>query len=656
MRVLIPIVTALVTLTPEIAHSAERRIPLLVDTDFGTYLDDAFALALAAASPDVELRGVSTSGGDAENRAWMVCRFLDAAGRRDVPVAWCRPPQAEGKVGALYQYRYHPALLFGRMGKPSGDDACELMYRELKARPGEITLLVLGPQTNVARLLAKHPEAGPWIKRLVVMGGALEVGQNGRPPVEPEWNIKSDVAAAQAVLASGVRVTYVPLDLTHPHVLPAAQRERLFAAQTLLTQQLQLLDQLADETRPQLHDAVAMAVAVDPKSAVVEPACLEIDLQGVMRTRDGKPNAQVARRLTIAPFADWLVERLVAFGKRTEPRDPRNVVEPVERGGLPRRVHVFEDYETDIERRWWLAGRVAGPDGRAGPGEPDRLPAGPAGRVCRSVLTQDFDDQQGEHQTLYSAVIFNPVPGPPMGEATRLAFRYKLSGTDTLRVQMYSLTNGYHRQLTLRGLAQGEWREAAVDMTQLRRPDGSGGALAKDERIDDIQFYAAPTATVWIDDVVLYDAASTEEKRPFPRRLVFTGWFDTGKQEQEWPGDFEIVPHAPPRTWKAARSVENRATGRPWIRVSLRGERPVGKTTSLRFAYYLTGARSMEIVLANSRTQQRVARELDGLTAGAWSEHHVELDTSQLQSADELHFLLPAGATLFVDDVLLYEP
>ena len=371
----------------------------------------------------------------------------------------------------------------------------------------------------------------------------------------------------------------MPLDVTHKHVLSRAERDRLFAAQTMLTQQLQTLYQLADEEQPQLHDAIALAVAIEPKLAESAEQRLTIDARGLMRTGGPKPNAQVVTKLNDEDFAAWLVKRLTAFGGQTVQREPRNVVE------LGRAAAVC--------RGGCMCSRTTRPTSSGNGGwrgvvETARQePRPPDGRHCRSVLTLDFDEQQGDHQSLYSAVIFNPVPGPPMGENTRLAFRYKLEGTDTLRVQMYSLTNGYHRQLTLRGLPQGQWREATVDMTQLRRPDGSGGALAKDERIDDIQFYAAPTATMRIDDVVLYEAAPAGEKRPFPSRLVFTGWFDTGRQGREWPGDFEIVPHTPPRTWKAAKSIENRATGKPWIRVSLRGERPVGLTTSLKFAYQL---------------------------------------------------------------------
>ena len=71
------------------------------------------------------------------------------------------------------------------------------------------------------------------------------------------------------------------------------------------------------------------------------------------------------------------------------------------------------------------------------------------------MLTHDFDDLLGNAKAMYTAVIFNPVPGPPMGKNPRLSFRYWLKGTDTLRVQIYSLTNGYHRHLVLTGLPQG---------------------------------------------------------------------------------------------------------------------------------------------------------------------------------------------------------
>ena len=272
--------------------------------------------------------------------------------------------------------------------------------------------------------------------------------------------------------------------------------------------------------------------------------------QGLMAIGKGKPNARVAvaaKAGAACPLdhgADY-VRRRAAVSRRAEKRQPSSIT----RGGFPAKVHVAEDYDTDIERRWWMSGKEEMKD----------VPPG-SKRACRAVLTQDFDDLQGDVKTMYRAVIFNPVPGPPMGPNTRLCFKYKLHGTSMLRVQLYSLTNGYHRYLSVKDWSRTNGRrhgghDADAPPRRQRRP-----AVA-DERIDDIQFYIDPRAELLIDDIVLYDAAAEDEKRPFPKRILFTGWFDTGKQGQEWPGNFEIVPHDKPRTWKYAKSVPSEAAG-----------------------------------------------------------------------------------------------
>ena len=279
-------------------------------------------------------------------------------------------------------------------------------------------------------------------------------------------------------------------------------------------------------------------------------------------------------------------------------------------------------------------------------------------RACRAVLTQDFDDLQGDREASYRAVIFNPVPGPPMGKNTRLSFRYKLHGTDTLRVQLYSLSNNYHRYLSVGGLPQDKWQSATVDMTQMRRPDGSGGPLSADERIDDIQFYIDPRAELLIDDVVLYDAAVEGEQRPFPKRILFTGWFDTGKQGAEWPGEFEIVAHEKPRTWKFARSIADRETGQPKLVVDLRGPRRLSAVTELTFKYKLTGGDSLKIELVDREGNHTA--ELGKLKCGEWSEATVRFDLPAGEQRERfttaVRFLPPAAAVLEIDDLLLYEP
>jgi hypothetical protein len=323
----------------------------------------------------------------------------------------------------------------------------------------------------------------------------------------------------------------------------------------------------------------------------------------------------------------------------------------VERGGLPARVHVFEDYETEIEKRWWLRGT---PDESEVPPAPPGSP--PNRRSSRAAETKDFDDLMGDPSRTWKAVIFNPVPGPPMGDRTRLAFRYRLRGTDRIRVQIYSLTNGYHRKLELAGLPVGVWRDATVDMTLARRPDGSGGPLSRDERIDDIQLYVTPDADLWIDDIVLYEAAEEHETEPFPRRVVFTGWFDTGKQGAEWPGDFEIVKHEPPDSWKAARALVDPESGRPRIRIDLRGERQLSPRTRLRFRFRVEGGNAIQAEIRSPRPRRSRYAQLTGLPEGRWVEVRPPFSFGQDASTREVLLLGPKGGTLLIDDVLLYEP
>lgn len=332
---------------------------------------------------------------------------------------------------------------------------------------------------------------------------------------------------------------------------------------------------------------------------------------------------------------------------------PRNLSRVMEQGGLPLRVHFFEDFETDIEKRWWLRGVVG--TNNVPPGLSASLPNR---RACRATETKDFDDKQGDPTKTWKAVIFNPVPGPPMGPNTRLSFRYWLKGTGTLRVQIYSLSNNYHRHLTLTNLTQGIWQSATVDMTHARRPDGTGGPLAGDERIDDVQFYVTPDVELFIDEIVLYEAAPAGETRSFPKRIIFTGWFDTGQQGKEWPGDFEIVKHDPPLTWKGAKSVGNPQTNTPWIRVQLRGLRPLSEWNRLRFRHRLTGGDAkLRVVLANSQNGQNWEAALSNLQPGRWAEASVDFKIAAGESfADELQFSVSPGMELLVDDVLLYEP
>ncbi|MBV9124966.1 MAG: nucleoside hydrolase [Planctomycetes bacterium] len=284
-----------------------HKIPVILDTDIGSDVDDAFALALILASPEVDLRGVTTVSGDTPTRALIAAHLLAAAGREDVPVASGAAPQPGQKLN--HQSRYAASVPPPNLVKESAED---FLYQQLKSRPGELTLLTIGPLTNVARLLADHPDCKPWIKRIVLMGGSVHVGYRGRPPAEAEWNIKCDPRAAREVFASGVPLVVAPLDATTTVKLEEPLRRRLFQANTPLTRALHTLYELWGSPTPTLYDPVAASLCVTERFCRMEDLSLEVDDQGMTRPGSGRPNARVAVSIQGEEFLKWYVDRVAS--------------------------------------------------------------------------------------------------------------------------------------------------------------------------------------------------------------------------------------------------------------------------------------------------------------------------------------------------------
>jgi inosine-uridine nucleoside N-ribohydrolase len=287
--------------------NAQERVPIIVDTDIGTDIDDAFALALALASPEVELRGITTVSADAYTRALIVCRLLHAVGRRDIPVAAGRMQRPEPERKGQYLY----GLEGDYPNKPVAQLAPEFLYQKLKAEPGKLTIVTIGDLTNVGRLLTDHPEAKPWIRRIVMMGGAVRVGYNGKPPPSWEWNIRSDIKAAQVVFSSGVPYLVAPLDATTIVKLEEPLRARIFESGTPLGRELYTLHKLWGKTTPTLFDPVAVALSFNRSFCAIEDLRIEVDKEGFTREVAGKPNASVALSIRREDFLNWYVDRVV---------------------------------------------------------------------------------------------------------------------------------------------------------------------------------------------------------------------------------------------------------------------------------------------------------------------------------------------------------
>ena len=154
----------------------------------------------------------------------------------------------------------------------------------------------------------------------------------------------------------------------------------------------------------------------------------------------------------------------------------------------------------------------------------------------------------------------------------------------------------------------------------------------------------------------MYDAAVEGEKRPFPKRILFTAGFDSGKQGKEWPGSFEIAQKEG-YFWHAAKSVPHPDDKKQaWIRIDLRGGRPIGDATQLFFRYKLDGAKSMSVGLTSAKSTLALGVDVEKTKNGPWASMTVDFkDFPKLELVREIYFLIPAEATLWIDDLLLYE-
>jgi inosine-uridine nucleoside N-ribohydrolase len=257
---------------------------ILLDCDPGH--DDAIALLLALASPELELLGVTTVAGNQtlEKTTGNAIRVLDFLGRDDVPVA-------AGAERPLVRERHVAAYVHGETGldgpelpppqrEPLPEHAVELLAQQIREHGGAVTLVPTGPLTNIALLLAMHPDARP--QRIVLMGGAIAEG-NVTPAAE--FNIWADPEAAARVFSSGIDTTMVGLDVTHKALFTKPYEERLEGRTGEMVRALLRFygefhrRQYGWEGSP-IHDAVAVAHVARPELVRTVDRGVRIDTGG----------------------------------------------------------------------------------------------------------------------------------------------------------------------------------------------------------------------------------------------------------------------------------------------------------------------------------------------------------------------------------------
>lgn len=299
-------------------------ITLLLDTDVGTDVDDALAIALVLASPELELRAVTTVSGDVGLRGRIAKKLLTVAGRPEVPVA------AGVREPVLRQRSF---LWLGHEGQGilSGDEDLPLapwhgvdllIDTVLRERPH---VVAIGPLSNLAVAIMKEPAVIDAIPHLTVMGGAL--GRTAGVPIT-EYNLGSDAEAAVVVLNAGIPTTLVPLDVTLQVALTSVDLVRLRRAPSRLVQTLcdaidvwVPLQRSFFESTPMfnrdivafLHDPLTVAVLIERSLVTFEqlPLCAAI-VDGVLRLIEDRaaPGMEVAVEVDAPRFVEFLLQRL----------------------------------------------------------------------------------------------------------------------------------------------------------------------------------------------------------------------------------------------------------------------------------------------------------------------------------------------------------
>ncbi|MFM1688909.1 pyrimidine-specific ribonucleoside hydrolase RihA [Aeromonas salmonicida] len=309
-------------------------LPVILDCDPGH--DDAIALILALASPELKVLAVTTSAGNQTQEKTLnnALRILTLLGRDDIPVAAGAPKplareliiadNVHGESGLDGPTLPDPAFA------PQAMTGLELMAKCLRESPEPVTLVPTGPLTNIALLLAAHPELKPKIARIVLMGGAAGAG-NWTPAAE--FNIYVDPEAADMVFKSGIPITMCGLDVTHEAQVMDEDIARVRAIANPVARCVAgLLDFFMIYHRDTkwgfagapLHDPCTIAWLLAPALFHGVECRVDIETRGLHTTGmtvvdryqlTGKPaNALVLLGLDRPGFIDLLVERLRFFG------------------------------------------------------------------------------------------------------------------------------------------------------------------------------------------------------------------------------------------------------------------------------------------------------------------------------------------------------
>lgn len=310
---------------------------IILDTDPG--IDDALALFLALASPEVTLEAITTVQGNVsvEHTTHNALTLLTLAGRADIPVAY-------GSAEPLVRKRVDAGHVHGDNGvgnvtlpeptiAPVEQQAVDLIIDKIMSNPGEISLVPIGPLTNIALAVRREPRIAQHVREVVIMGGAVRVPGNVTPSAE--FNIFADPHAAHIVFHAGWPLRLVSLDVTTRVSMQLQQIEALAAhggkvltaVQQMMVYYFDVFGPAYGSTTFQMHDPLCLAAAFQPDLITWEPAFVDVELAGTLtlgetvgyfkRPNSPEPNMQVSVGVDSERFLHMFLERIEkTFGER----------------------------------------------------------------------------------------------------------------------------------------------------------------------------------------------------------------------------------------------------------------------------------------------------------------------------------------------------
>lgn len=308
---------------------------IIIDTDPG--IDDALAILLALASPELELEALTVVMGNCSTVQGVAnaLSVLELAGAAHIPVAsgLDRPllqplltaPETHGSTGLGYAHLPPPSH------SPANRHAVDLLIERIMAAPGKITVVAIAPLTNLALAIRREPALLEAIREVIIMGGALRHEGNTTPLAE--FNVYVDPHAAHIIYHSGLPITLVPLDVTYQCILTQADVDRLLALDSPITRfiadatrfYMEFHDEYQGIQGCVINDPLALALTFAPELVETHPLYVTVDTHSPLSL--GKtmadfygawskpPNMQVALKVQARRFIELFLERIEALAR-----------------------------------------------------------------------------------------------------------------------------------------------------------------------------------------------------------------------------------------------------------------------------------------------------------------------------------------------------